>query len=249
MSVSSDTEAGSGVPRRDSDEFASQVQGMFDRIAGVYDVMNSAMTAGLHHQWRERAVDRAEVGPGSDALDVCCGTGDLALELRRRIGPDGRVVGCDFSEPMLEVARQKSGERGLPVEFGWADALDLPYGDASFDAVTVGFGARNLADLERGLSEMARVLRPGGRLVALEITRPQREPLAAFYSLWFDRVVPVIGTFAGDSEAYSYLPSSVRSFPEPRELAGMIDAAGFEGIRWLLLAGGIIAIHSAVKSP
>ena len=248
MSVSSGTEAGSSVPRRDSEEFATEVRGMFDRIAGVYDLMNSAMTAGLHHQWRERAVDRAQVGPGSDALDVCCGTGDLALELRRRIGPDGRVVGSDFSEPMLELARRKSGDEGLPVEFGWADALDLPYGDGSFDAVTVGFGARNLADLEKGLSEMGRVLRPGGRLVILEITRPEREPLSSFYSLWFDRVVPVIGTFAGDSDAYNYLPNSVRTFPAPEKLAAMMEAAGFTEIRWLLLAGGIIAIHSATKA-
>jgi demethylmenaquinone methyltransferase/2-methoxy-6-polyprenyl-1,4-benzoquinol methylase len=220
---------------------------MFDRIAGVYDLMNSAMTAGLHHQWRQRAVDRAEVEPGSDALDVCCGTGDLALELRRRIGPDGRVVGCDFSDAMLELARRKSGELGLPVEFGWADALKLPYGDDSFDAVTIGFGARNLADLPRGLAEMARVLRPGGRLVILEITRPQREPLASFYSVWFDRVVPMIGSIAGDSDAYSYLPNSVRTFPEPEALAGLMDTAGFDRIRWLLLAGGIIAIHSGVR--
>src|SRR3954471_1018049 len=183
MSVSSDTEAESGIPQRDSEEFADEVRGMFDRIAGVYDLMNSAMTAGLHHEWRQRAVDRAEVGLGSDALDVCCGTGDLALELRRRIGPDGRVVGCDFSEPMLDLARRKSGEEGLPVEFGWADALELPYGDAGFDAGTVGFGARNLAGLGRGLSEVARVLPPGGRIVILEITRPQREPLSSFYSL------------------------------------------------------------------
>lgn len=235
------------MPSRDSEQFAGQVRGMFDRIAGVYDLMNSAMTAGLHHQWRERAVDRAEVGPGSDALDICCGTGDLALELRRRIGPDGRVVGSDFSEQMLDIARAKSGEQGLPVEFGWADALDLPYGDASFDAVTVGFGARNLADLDKGLAEMARVLRPGGRVVILEITRPTREPLASFYSVWFDRLVPVLGNFAGDPEAYSYLPESVRSFPEPRALAEKIDAAGFEDIRWLLLAGGIIAVHSATR--
>jgi demethylmenaquinone methyltransferase/2-methoxy-6-polyprenyl-1,4-benzoquinol methylase len=249
MSVSSGTEAESGIPRRDSEEFASEVRGMFDRIAGVYDLMNSAMTAGLHHQWRERAVDRAQVGPGSDALDLCTGTGDLALALRRRIGVDGRVVGSDFSEAMLDLARRKSGEEGLPVEFGWADALALPYGDESFDAVTIGFGARNLADLGKGLSEMARVLRPGGRLVILEITRPQREPLSSFYSLWFDRLVPVIGSFAGDSEAYSYLPNSVRSFPDPQRLAAMIDAAGFTEIRWLLLAGGIIAIHSATKAP
>jgi demethylmenaquinone methyltransferase/2-methoxy-6-polyprenyl-1,4-benzoquinol methylase len=236
-------------PQRDSEEFSSDVRGMFDRIAGVYDLMNSAMTAGLHHQWRERAVERADVGPGSDALDICCGTGDLALELRRRIGPDGRVVGSDFSEPMLELARQKSGEQGLAVEFGWADALDLPYGDASFDAVTVGFGARNLGDLDKGLAEMARVLRPGGRVVILEITRPHREPLASFYSLWFDRLVPVLGSVAGDSDAYSYLPESVRSFPEPRDLAAKMDAAGFSEIRWRLLAGGIIAIHSATRSP
>jgi demethylmenaquinone methyltransferase/2-methoxy-6-polyprenyl-1,4-benzoquinol methylase len=247
MSASSETAAGSERPQRDSEQFATEVRGMFDRIAGVYDLMNSAMTAGLHHQWRQRAVERAEVGPGSNALDVCCGTGDLALELRRQIGPDGRVVGCDFSEPMLELARRKSGDEGLPVEFGWADALDLPYGDASFDAVTIGFGARNLADLDRGLVEMTRVLKPGGRLVILEITRPHREPLATFYSLWFDRVVPMLGTFAGDEDAYSYLPESVRSFPEPRELAARMDAAGLTGIRWLLLAGGIIAIHSAAK--
>jgi len=236
-------------PERDSEEFATQVRGMFDRIAGVYDLMNSAMTAGLHHQWRERAVDRAEVGPGSDALDVCCGTGDLTLALRRRIGPDGRVVGCDFSEPMLEIARRKSGEEGLAVEFGWADALDLPYGDASFDAVTVGFGARNLADLQKGLGEIARVLRPGGRLAILEITRPQREPLSTFFSLWFDRLVPVLGAVAGDQDAYSYLPESVRSFPQPEALAAMIERAGFAEIRWLLLAGGIIAIHNATRSP
>jgi demethylmenaquinone methyltransferase/2-methoxy-6-polyprenyl-1,4-benzoquinol methylase len=248
MEASEQTEAHHARPERDSEQFASDVRGMFDRIAGVYDLMNSAMTAGLHHQWRERAVDLAEVGPGSNALDLCCGTGDLALALRRRIGPDGRVVGSDFSEPMLELAREKSGEQGLPVEFGWADALDLPYGEASFDAVTIGFGARNLADLPKGLSEMARVLKPGGRLVILEITRPQREPLASFYSLWFDKAVPAIGTIAGDADAYSYLPESVRSFPAPRELAAQMDAAGFEDIRWLLTAGGIIAIHSGTRS-
>ena len=246
--MSTETEASEGGrPERDSEEFATQVRGMFDRIAGVYDLMNSAMTAGLHHRWRERAVDLAQVEPRSDALDVCCGTGDLALELRRRIGPDGRVVGSDFSEPMLELAREKAGEAGLGVEFGWADALELPYGDAGFDAVTIGFGARNLSDLDRGLQEMARVLRPGGRVVILEITRPSREPLASFYNLWFDHLVPMLGSVAGDSDAYSYLPESVRSFPDPESLAAKMDAAGFDQIRWLLTAGGIIAIHSASK--
>jgi demethylmenaquinone methyltransferase / 2-methoxy-6-polyprenyl-1,4-benzoquinol methylase len=245
--MATEAPASSERPERDSEEFSTQVRGMFDRIASVYDLMNSAMTAGLHHEWRQRAVDLAQVGPGSNALDICCGTGDLALELRRRIGPDGRVVGSDFSEPMLELARKKSGDQGLAVEFGWADALDLPYGDASFDAVTIGFGARNLSDLDKGLAEMARVLKPGGRMVILEITRPQREPLASFFGLWFDRLVPMLGSLAGDPDAYSYLPESVRSFPEPRALAAKIDAAGFDEIRWLLLAGGIIAVHSATK--
>ena len=219
---------------------------MFDRIARVYDLMNTAMTAGMHHRWRERAADRAELGPGDAALDACCGTGDFALELANRVGAGGAVVGCDFSEPMLDVARAKAAERGLSqLRFEWADALALPYDDGSFDAVTVGFGARNLADLDRGLAEMARVLKPGGRLVILEITQPRRPPLSAFYSVWFDRVVPLIGALAGDRDAYSYLPASVKRFPSPEELAASMTAADLQGVRYLVLAGGIIAIHSA----
>ena len=220
---------------------------MFDRVAGRYDALNSVMTAGLHHRWRERAAARAELGPGDSALDVCCGTGDLALELAGRVAPGGHAVGCDFSEPMLDLAREKARARAAEgVRFEWADALSLPYDAGRFDAVTVGFGVRNLADLEQGLGEMARVLRPGGRLVILEITQPTRPPLSTFYSLWFDRIVPLLGNFSGDSEAYSYLPESVRSFPAPQRLAELMDAAGFERIHWTVLAGGIIAIHSGV---
>ena len=220
---------------------------MFDRIAGVYDLMNTAMTAGLHHRWRERTADRAELSAGDAALDVCCGTGDLALELARRVGPGGRVVGCDFSERMLELARTKADGASAGVGFEWADALELPYRDGEFDAVTVGFGVRNLADLDLGLREMARVLKPGGRLAILEITQPQRPPLSTFFSIWFDRLVPRLGTLAGDRDAYTYLPESVKRFPSPEGLAGRLDAAGFERIRWTVLAGGIIAIHSGVK--
>jgi demethylmenaquinone methyltransferase/2-methoxy-6-polyprenyl-1,4-benzoquinol methylase len=220
---------------------------MFDRIAGVYDVMNTAMTAGLHHRWRERTADRAELSPGDSALDVCCGTGDLALELARRVGPEGRVVGSDFSERMLELARAKGGEAGADVRFEWADALELPYGDGEFEAVTVGFGVRNLADLDRGLGEMTRVLKPGGRIAILEITQPRRPPLSTFFSVWFDRLVPRLGTLAGDRDAYTYLPESVKRFPAPEGLAERMDAAGFERIRWTVLAGGIIAIHSGAK--
>ncbi|HEY8467888.1 MAG TPA: bifunctional demethylmenaquinone methyltransferase/2-methoxy-6-polyprenyl-1,4-benzoquinol methylase UbiE [Solirubrobacterales bacterium] len=235
-------------PSRSSDEFAGQVRGMFDRIAGVYDFMNSAMTAGLHHGWRERAADRAELRPGDAALDLCCGTGDLAFALRERVGARGRVVGADFSERMLAIAQDKALERGYPdVTFEWADALELPYSDASFDAVTVGFGARNLADLERGIAEMVRVTKPGGRVVILEITQPRRPPLSYFFNLWFDRIVPLLGRLAGDPGAYSYLPESVRSFPSPEGLAAVMDEAGLSGIRYTILAGGIIAIHSGRK--
>jgi demethylmenaquinone methyltransferase/2-methoxy-6-polyprenyl-1,4-benzoquinol methylase len=216
-----------------------QVEAMFDRIAGVYDRMNRVMTAGLDARWRERAVDLAAVGRGGRALDVACGTGDLALELARRVGDEGEVVGCDFSERMLELARAKAPAQ----RFEQANALELPYPDDTFDAATVGFGARNFSDLPRGLREMARVVRPGGRVVVLEITTPQRPPLSWFYSVWFDRIVPALGKVTGQADAYSYLPDSVRRFPGPEALAGLLSGAGLVNIRWILTAGGIIAIH------
>jgi demethylmenaquinone methyltransferase / 2-methoxy-6-polyprenyl-1,4-benzoquinol methylase len=214
---------------------------MFDRIAGVYDLMNAVMTAGMHQRWRERGVELARVGPGSRALDVATGTGDLAVALR---AAGAEVVGCDFSEEMLERARRKEPS----ARFEWADALALPYDDDSFDAATVGFGARNFSDLGRGLAEMARVVRPGGRVVVLEITTPQKPPLSTFFSLWFDRIVPALGRIVGDEAAYSYLPNSVKRFPGPHALAGELAAVGLEDIRWILTAGGIIAIHAGTVS-
>ena len=213
-----------------------QVRAMFDRIAGFYDLMNSVMTAGLHHRWRERAVDLSGAGPGARVLDVATGTGDLAIAAARR---GAQVVGSDFSEEMLARARQK--DPGVTWE--WGNALELPYADDTFDAVTVGFGARNFSDLAQGLREMARVVRPGGRLVVLEITTPQRPPLSTFFSVWFDRVVPVIGRLAGDPDAYEYLPNSVKRFPGPPELAAELAGAGLVDVRWILTAGGIIALH------
>ena len=216
-----------------------QVQAMFDRIAGVYDVLNSVMTAGLHHRWRERAADLAAAGPGDRVLDVATGTGDLAIELKRRVGDSGEVIGSDFSERMLEIARAKAPE--LTFEHG--NALDLPYHDDSFDAATVGFGARNFAELATGLREMERVVRPGGRVVILEMTTPARPPLSWFFQVWFDRVVPLLGRVAGDPDAYSYLPNSVRRFPDARGVGAAMVAVGLRDVRWILTAGGIIAIH------
>jgi demethylmenaquinone methyltransferase/2-methoxy-6-polyprenyl-1,4-benzoquinol methylase len=233
---------------RHSPDFAGQVNRMFDRVAGRYDALNSLMTAGLHHRWRERAAERTGLKPGDSALDVCCGTGDLALELAKLVTPGGHVVGCDFSEPMLDLARGKAAKRAADgVRFEWADALELPYDGGRFEAVTNGFGIRNVADLDRGLREMARVLKPGGRAVVLEFTQPTRPPFSFFYSLWFDRMVPLLGALSSDPDAYSYLPESVRSFPDPRGLAEKMDRVGFGEIRWTVLAGGILVIHSGVR--
>lgn len=238
---------------------AGQVRTMFDRVAGVYDLLNTIMTAGLHHRWRERAVAYAHVGPGSRVLDVATGTGDLAIALAGRVSPAGEVVGADFSEAMLARARAKAHrKRFSALSFEWGDALDLPYPDDSFDAATVGFGARNFSDLGRGLTEMARVVRPGGRIVVLEMTTPTRPPLSLFYRLWFDRVVPVIGKLAAlasrlrgassqdtIAQAYTYLPNSVKRFQSPVELAAELERAGCVEVRYTLMAGGIIALHGA----
>jgi demethylmenaquinone methyltransferase / 2-methoxy-6-polyprenyl-1,4-benzoquinol methylase len=218
----------------------TQVRAMFDRIARVYDRMNAVMTAGMDARWRERAADIAAVAPGDRVLDVATGTGDLAIELRRRVGAGGEVVGLDFSDGMLELAREKAPE----IRFEQGSALELPYADGEFAAATVGFGARNFSDLGRGLAEMRRVVRPGGRVVVLEITTPQRPPLSWFFRFWFDSAVPALGRLAGDSDAYTYLPSSVRRFPGPSELGSELVAAGLTDVRWVLTAGGIIAIHS-----
>ena len=218
---------------------SDDVRGMFDRIAPVYDAMNRVMTAGLDRVWRRLTVE-AVVQPGDRVLDACCGTGDLALAAERE---GGVVTGLDFSPRMLERARQKS-ETVTWVE---GDLLALPFGDDSFDAATVGFGVRNVSDLDAALAELRRVLRPGGRLAILEITQP-RGILRPFFSLWFDRVVPVLGRVLPGGRAYTYLPASVRRFPGARELVALLEGHGFEQVRVRLLGGSIVALHTGVRS-
>ena len=218
---------------------AAEVRSMFDAIARVYDPMNRILTAGLDGRWRRRTAETV-VRAGDRVLDACCGTGDLALADQRA---GGTVTGLDFSERMLERARRKSAS----VEWVQGDALALPFPDASFDAATVGFGVRNVVDLERGLAELRRVLRPGGRLGVLDITTP-RGVLRPFYSVWFDRIVPLLGKALPGGSAYTYLPASVRRFPGAPELAGLIRAAGFDQVEYRLFAGGIVALHTGVAA-
>lgn len=212
------------------------VRGMFDRIAPVYDVMNRVMTAGLDLRWRRLAA-RSVVRAGDRVLDAACGTGDFAVADRR--AGAGAVTGLDFSERMLERARRKAPE----LDWVHGDLLALPFADASFDAATVGFGVRNVADLELALRELRRVLVPEGRLAILEITRP-RGPLRPFFSLWFDRVVPLLGRLLPGGGAYTYLPASVRRFPAAEELADLLRRAGFQDVRFRLLGGSIVALHT-----
>jgi demethylmenaquinone methyltransferase/2-methoxy-6-polyprenyl-1,4-benzoquinol methylase len=216
------------------------VRTMFDRIAPVYDVMNHVMTAGLDIRWRRRAAE-AVVRTGDRVLDAACGTGDLAIaDLKAGAG---KVTGLDFSPRMLERARAKH----TAIEWLQGDMLALPFADETFDAATVGFGVRNVENLELGLRELRRVLRPGGRLAILEITQP-RGALRPFHSLWFDRIVPVLGKVLPGGDAYTYLPASVKRFPTAERLADMLREAGFGEVSFKLMGGSIVALHTGHAS-
>jgi demethylmenaquinone methyltransferase/2-methoxy-6-polyprenyl-1,4-benzoquinol methylase len=212
---------------------------MFDRISPSYDRMNLLMSMGRDGRWRRLGVRASRAQPGDAALDVCCGTGDFAVELRRAVGPSGRVVGLDFSPQMLAVARRKCSA----VEWQQGDALALPFADGEFAAACVGFGVRNLSDLRRGFAEMARVVRPGGRVVCLEMSTPPA-PIRPFSQLWTDHGVPVLGRIvAHDPEAYRYLPASVHRFPSAPELAEIMREAGLVDVGYRRLMMGVVALH------
>ncbi len=227
-------------------ERARLVREMFDRIAGRYELLNTIMTAGLHRLWSRAAVRATGLGPGGRALDLACGTGSLTRELAKRVGPGGYVLGVDFSREMLRAAEARPAPN---IEYRLGDATDLedvPSG--AFDAVTIAYGARNIPDLDALFSEMARCLRPGGVAVCLEIARPESRVFAAFYGLWFDKIVPRIGArISGDARAYSYLPASVKEFVAPDELSEIMERNGLQDVTWRRLAGGIITLHRGAR--
>lgn len=241
--------AGAESPLPAPERKAAAVRGMFGAIAPRYDLLNHLLSLNMDRRWRRQAVDRLLAGVTADGtyLDSCAGTLDLAVELAGRHAFGGRVIACDFSLPMLRSGADKI--QALSANAVCGDALQLPLRDASVDGATVGFGIRNLASLEAGLAEFARVIRPGGRLVVLEFTTPRSAPFRAAYLLYFRRILPWIGRrISGHGSAYDYLPASVLEFPGPDTLARLMEAAGFRDVRWRTLTGGIVALHEGVRS-
>lgn len=242
MSASENTVASStGAAKR------AYVRGIFTAIAPRYDLLNHLLSLNVDRRWRRQAVQLLdwERAPDGLYLDLCAGTLDLAATLARAPGFNGRVVGADFVLAMLQRGRDKASTVA-PLT---ADALELPFADAVFDGATVGFGVRNLTDLDQGLRESARVLKPGARLVVLEFTTPARQPMKALYLAYFRRMLPLIGRLVSKhTTAYTYLPESVLNFPTPDALADRMRAAGFSDVSYKTLFGGICALHVGVKS-
>jgi demethylmenaquinone methyltransferase/2-methoxy-6-polyprenyl-1,4-benzoquinol methylase len=220
----------------------AEVGAMFDRIAHVYDPMNLVISAFQEPRWRRRAVELSGARPGDRILDVATGTGKVAADLQARVQPGGSVLGVDISPAMIRIARRHFGDRpGLTYVVG--DAIGLPTEDGTFDAATIAFGMRNLPDYRAGFAELARSVRPGGRVVCLEIARP-RSRVARILQLWFDRIVPIVGRLAGQGGAYGYLVRSVKGYPGPDRIAEIMREVGLEDVGWVGMSGGIVTLHT-----
>jgi demethylmenaquinone methyltransferase/2-methoxy-6-polyprenyl-1,4-benzoquinol methylase len=238
---------GARAPVTDPEKEPARIRAMFDAVAPRYDLLNRLLSAGIDVRWRRRAIRALDLRPGNLLLDLCTGTGDLGYEALRQV-PGVRVVGTDLARNMLVRGRKKGEGRKNGPRFVQGDVLELPLPDASADGVSVGFGIRNVASLERAILETARVLRPGGRFVVLEFTLPPQPLLRALYRAYFHRVLPRVGGWiSGRPDAYTYLPDSVERFPRPEALARRMREAGFADVTWTLLSGGIAALHVAVR--
>ena len=235
------------VPRTDK---ARRVRGVFDSVAPRYDLMNDLMSGGLHRLWKEFALSLTQLRPGQRALDVAGGTGDLAEGMARQVGIRGLVVLTDIYAAMLAQGRNRLIDRGItaPINYALADAQRLPFADASFDCVTIGFGLRNVTDKTAALTAMRRVLRPGGQLIVLEFSHPVAGGLKALYDTYSFRVLPWLGrVVANDAASYQYLAESIRRHPDQETLLGMLRDAQLEDCRYHNLAGGIVAVHRGYR--
>ncbi|MGD9265471.1 MAG: bifunctional demethylmenaquinone methyltransferase/2-methoxy-6-polyprenyl-1,4-benzoquinol methylase UbiE [Lysobacterales bacterium] len=223
------------------------VRGVFDSVAGKYDLMNDLMSMGVHRLWKRIFIATSNIQPGQRVLDVAGGTGDITVLIRKRVGASGSVVLSDINESMLEVGRKRLDDRGLVgnIEYSVANAEELPFDDGEFDAVTIAFGLRNVTDKGRALREMHRVLKPGGRALILEFSQVEFEGLKKIYDAYSFGILPKLGKLVADDEdSYQYLAESIRKHPPQDELADMMIAAGFENVTYRNLSGGIVAIHS-----
>ena len=235
--------------RANEEEHANRVREMFAAIAGRYDLLNHLLSGHIDKRWRRLVARklRESIGsPGAQILDVACGTGDLSLTLSETTG--ARVVGTDFCRPMLEIAARKTANREPDIPLIEGDALHLPFRDCSFEAVTIGFGLRNLSDIERGLAELLRVLKPGGYVAVLEFSKPVVPGFRRLFNMYFTRVLPFFGgLISGSKSAYQYLPDSVTRFPDQKELSSLMRKLGLESVEYENLTGGIAALHTGKR--